>query len=100
MLSRSPVGVLENTINEEIKNITISIVNKDRFAKIREDTNNDAITTKLAEIIMKRWPSTNRDLDKDIIPYYSYKVDLVMNDGIIFKGQRIVIPDIIIIIII
>ena len=60
-LSRSSIGVPENTILEEIKNITISNVNKDRFDKIREDTKNITITTKLAEIIMTGWPSTNRE---------------------------------------
>ena len=68
-LSRSPVGLPENTIHEEINNITISNVNKDVLEKIREDTKNDVITTKLAEIIMKGWPSTNRDFDTELMPW-------------------------------
>ena len=52
-LSRSPVGVPKYTIHEEIKSITISNANKDRLDEIREDTKKDAITTKLAEIIIK-----------------------------------------------
>ena len=60
-------------------------MNKDRLDKIREGTKKDTITIKLAEIIMKGSPPNNRNLDKELMPFYSYKEDLVTNDGLILK---------------
>ena len=62
--------------------------------KLREDTKKDTITTKLAEIIMEQNPSSNRNLDKELMPFYSYKEDLVTKDEIALNRQQILIPDI------
>ena len=62
--------------------------------KLREDTKKDTITTKLAEIIMEWNPSSNRNLDKELMPFYSYKEDLVTKDEIALNRQQILIPDI------
>ena len=40
-----------------------------------------------------RWPNTKDELHVDLKPYWSYRVKLVVIDGIILKGRCIVIPN-------
>ena len=46
----------------------------------------------LKETIMKGWPEYKEDLCDTIKPYYSLKGELTVYDGIILKGDRVVIP--------
>ena len=68
-------------------------MNKDRLDKIRQETTSNPTTVKIAETINKGWPSSNRHMDKELKQFYSYKEGLVLNDGLILKGERILIPE-------
>ena len=43
-------------------------------------------------IIITGWPSTKDQLHIDIRPYWSYKDDLAVIDGVVMKGRCIIIP--------
>ena len=45
-------------------------------------------------IIISGWQATNDQLYIDIRPYWSYKDDLVVIDGIVLKGRHIIIPEV------
>ena len=47
----------------------------------------------LKNIIITGWPNMKDQLHIDIRPYWSYKDDLAVIDGIVMKGRCIVIPD-------
>ena len=42
--------------------------------------------------IITGWPSTKEELHADIKPYWSYRDELAVIDGIMLKGRHIVIP--------
>ena len=42
--------------------------------------------------IISGWPATKDQLHLDIRPYWSYKDDLAVSDGIVMKGSHIIIP--------
>ena len=44
------------------------------------------------KILQTKWPARFSDLSSDIQPFWNYREDLYMIDGIIFKCDRIVIP--------
>ena len=43
-------------------------------------------------IIITGWLSTKDQLHIDIRPYWSYKDNLVVIDGVVMKGRHIIIP--------
>jgi hypothetical protein len=47
---------------------------------------------KLSNVIKSGWPDYKQDLDFELRQFWDHRDDLSLTDGIILKGQRIVIP--------
>ena len=41
---------------------------------------------------LKGWVSTKAELNSDLRPYWSYRDDLAVIDGVVMKGRLIIIP--------
>ena len=63
-------------------------------AHITDPTSNDVgwASTTFKNNIISGWPTTKDQLHLDIRPYWSYKDDLAVIDGIVMKGRHIIIP--------
>ena len=47
----------------------------------------------LSEIIHSGWPVNIKDLPLDVRIYWSFRDELLMQNGIILKGNQVIIPD-------
>ena len=47
----------------------------------------------LSEIIHGGWPENIKDLPVDVRTYWSFRDELSMQNGIILKGNQVIIPD-------
>ena len=41
---------------------------------------------------MEGWPDYHGDVPEMVQPYFNYRDELVIFDGLIFKGKRLLIP--------
>ena len=41
---------------------------------------------------MHGWPSTEKDCAELVRPYYTFKEEISFIDGMLFKGQRLIVP--------
>ena len=62
-----------------------------RIEVIRQETASDEILVKLRETILQGWPS-KEETPQSLTPYYSFRDELTVQDGLIFRGERLVIP--------
>ena len=90
-LSRHPLPETGNDTTEKvikwIENTEHAVV----IDKVREETQKDAVLKKLAERISKGdWGSHHHD--KDIAPYLRVRDELSIAEGLIFRENRIVLP--------
>ena len=46
----------------------------------------------LKSIIINGWPDDKLQLPPEVLPYFSIRDELSVQDGIIFRGERAVIP--------
>ena len=46
----------------------------------------------LAGVIQRGWPDTREEVSVDIRSYWGFRYKLTLQDGLIFKGTRVVIP--------
>ena len=60
--------------------------------QIRFETSKDNELSKLREVIHTGWPDHQTKLPSVLKPYWSYRDEMTVEDGIIQKGSRIVIP--------
>ena len=52
----------------------------------------DPVMQKLAHFITDGWPAKNKSVPPDIKPYFPIRDELIVDNGIIFKGLRVVVP--------
>ena len=62
--------------------------------QIEEETTRDPKLVMLKEVIHAGWPTTVKELPDLPKPYWNYRDELFFNDGILLKGSRIIIPQV------
>ncbi|XP_052396170.1 uncharacterized protein K02A2.6-like [Carassius gibelio] len=97
-LSRSylPEHASESSVEVEIESINmVQHVNiaEERLQAVREETSKDRKLQTLIRYIQEGWPLNKKDLPSDIAHYYSFQEELSSQSGIVFRGERVVIPD-------
>ena len=63
-----------------------------RLEEIRRETENDKALQKLKTIILHGWPDHKNSLPPEVCSYFSMRDELTVQDGLIFRGERVVIP--------
>ena len=61
--------------------------------QLREMSTADPTLCALQRVVYSGWPDTIKDLPKDLRPYWSYRDEIGISDGVIFKGKQVIIPD-------
>ena len=67
--------------------------NKDhRLDIIRSATLADQEMKILSNVIVAGWPNDRHDVPPEARPYFDYRDELTVQDGIVYRGDRIVVP--------
>ena len=65
----------------------------DRGDQLREETARDPVLAQLRDIIVSGWPDTEQKLPKLLKPYWSYRDELSIDDGVILEGcDQVLVP--------
>ena len=83
----------EEMLRQEIEDTEVSVfVTDDRLQAIREATHRDVTLQTLMNVIMERWPGDKTRLPLCIRDYWPYRDEMTVQEGLVFRGERIVIP--------
>ena len=80
---------------EEIDlDVMVSMVqfSNNKILELRRETDTDTILRDLQEVIIRGWPKTRADIPIILRPFWCYRDELSVEDGVILKGERVVIP--------
>ena len=64
-----------------------------RIEQLRQETLRDDTLTMLKKTILEGWPDSPKGLRKEIRHYWSMKDELSIENDILLKGERVIIPD-------
>ena len=101
-LSRAPVDTPTKT-DEMAERDIITHVNaiiqampatSTRLQEIRDNTATDTVLQKLRLTITQGWPNTKQDCREECKPYFDSRHDITEIEGLLVKGNRIIIPTI------
>ena len=67
----------------------IPIIEK-RMEHIRQESLQDEELSILIQVIENGWPENRKDAPVSTTPYWNYRDELVVNNGLILKGERVV----------
>ena len=59
---------------------------------IKEETAKDPTMNLLKDIIYRGWPSYRRECPQELWEFWNFRCDLVLEDGLVLKGDRTIIP--------
>lgn len=77
---------------EEINFASGLNVTKKRLQEVRRQTQHDEALQTLKSIILTGWPEQKEEVPVNIREYWHYRDELTVQDGILYKGCRIIIP--------
>lgn len=63
-----------------------------RLTQIREETAKDTELVSLRDMILDGWPDSRSDCPTQLHGYWNYRDEMAIENGIILKGRRMVIP--------
>lgn len=89
--SRDEVLTIDKEV-EEIHMVEFLPLRKASLDDIRKESLRDSTMQALQKVIREGWPETKIDLPNDVTPYFNVRDELSAQDGIIFKGDRCVVP--------
>ena len=96
-LSRAPLpsGETEDITNQAeafVKAVLVTLPASDRrIEEIRSELQRDEVLKTVMHHTLNQWPD-KRDIGKTLKPYYAERSSLSVNDGLLLKGSRLVIP--------
>ncbi|KAL1259036.1 hypothetical protein QQF64_009613 [Cirrhinus molitorella] len=68
------------------------VLSSRRIDELKQTTQADALCKHLMDTILTGWPDSYKDVPHDIRPFYAMRDELTVDDGLILRGQRYIIP--------
>ena len=92
-LSRAFLPTTENTQGEfECVNVVKLLpMTDERLEEIRSSTRDDDVLQQLKEVIQIGWPEEKQELPAVLAPYFNFRDEMSIYEGLIFKGERLLI---------
>ena len=84
-------------LGPEIHGLDVTIahilkVRPSRLTTLREETRCDPVLSQLNNYIQEGWPESLQDIPSSMSPYWCFRDQLAIVDGLIMKGDRIIMP--------
>ena len=76
----------------EINIVTFLPIREERLNQIRDETRADEHLQLLKNMIIQGWPNDRHQVPEQLTPYFHFRDELSVQDGLIFKASCVVIP--------
>ncbi len=67
-------------------------IREERLSQIKDETQKDETMQALCDVIINGWPESKDHLPAQLSDYWSFKEEFSVQDGLVFRGERVVIP--------
>ena len=76
----------------EVNVVSTLPISKPKLNQLQSMTQCDPDLQQLVQIIQKGWPDRKSKVPTQCLPYWSFREQISFSDGILFKGEKIIIP--------
>ena len=67
-------------------------ISSERLSQLQKDTEQDPVMQTLKTTILTGWPTEREEVPVHITEFWTYRDELTLHNGILFKNQRLIIP--------
>jgi len=79
-------------VEQDIQEINHSLVSEHKAELFCVETKNDEVLQAVKAIEQSGWPAEKRELPPTVAIYYDICDELIIQDGLLFRGDRLVVP--------
>ena len=83
-------GVVDD---DQLDVLSFSSISPLRMTELQSHTLADPVMQKVAHFISNGWPSKLKSVPSDVKAYFPIRDELIVDNGVILKGFRVVIPN-------
>ena len=76
----------------QVEEINHMIASEDKTMRLKNETAKDKVLQDVKAVIQRGWPENKHSLPAAVTPYFHIRDELVVQDGLILRGDRVVIP--------
>ena len=76
----------------DVREVDYVPIKEHRLSELREATKHDEDMAMLRKVILEGWPDDKTTLDESVRPYFQFRHEMTVQDGLIFRGNRVVVP--------
>lgn len=73
--------------------MTVTRISQSKTEELRQATASDTTLQKLTATIQRGWPESERQVAPNIRSYFPFRDELAIEDGIVMKGAKAIIPE-------
>lgn len=77
---------------EKVNMIRFLPIGDERIEQIRRETEGDEVLQMLRQVILQGWPDDKDNISPQLMPYFHIRDEMSVQNGLVFKGERVVIP--------
>ena len=79
-------------VDEQVDILSLMSISPARMAELQKHTLADPVMQKVAHFISNGWPAKSKSVPPEAQPYFPIRDELIVDDGVILKGLRVVVP--------
>lgn len=92
-LSRAFINNVECYEDDDPKETDYIPIEESRISELRAATREDHTMQQLQRVILRGWPDDKHLVTPEVRPYFSFRNEMTVQDGLIFRGDRVVVPE-------
>ena len=93
MLSRAYLPTTTGSTEFGVVNVVQSLsMGDERIKELQAHTNSDEVLQIVKKVVHEGWPERKADLPEAAKPYFNIRDELSVQDGLMFRGERVVVP--------
>ncbi|XP_046858591.1 uncharacterized protein K02A2.6-like [Xenia sp. Carnegie-2017] len=92
-LSRAYIQEESDDHLEDFEINVVLPVSEEKMNQLKEETKKDKAMKKLRQYVENGWPDLRSKVDLDVLNYWDFKETLSVQDDLLFKGDRVIIPE-------
>ena len=82
----------EIEVMTKIEDINEMVASEDKLVRRKDETSKDEVLQAVKAAIQCGWPERKSNLPAAATPYFPFRNELVVQDGLVLRGDRVVIP--------
>ena len=79
-------------VDEQVNILSLMSISPAHMAELQKHTLADPVMQKVTHFISNGWPAKSKSVPPEAQPYFPIRDELIVDDGVILKGLRVVVP--------